>query len=298
MKKSHRKAVQVLFFTVFLFIRSARSFVPSTHTLTRKQNILKRRCDEAENDDCSATSLPWTIPIFPLRKSIKFPGESLTLNLYEERYLALGTWIRHNQTNTQQMFGALYASEMPQIISDRGRGPIVPLLQPGDIGVLFLVQRWEQGIIPTRSMGQRHRIRMVGTGVARFCIEKLLHNGYGVGENMGTEEAVPFILAQVRLYRDEAGDKGGVEPSSLPIPTRAYNQSSLSDKEIESLVHQAKVLGIPDTVMEKEFHSFLMASMILPQGACNTRKYALRSQSTTDRLNTLFQNKYSTKKRT
>ena len=39
----------------------------------------------------------WILPLFPLRKSIKLPGESLTLNLYEDRYLALATQVLQQQ---------------------------------------------------------------------------------------------------------------------------------------------------------------------------------------------------------
>eukprot|EP00977_Amphora_coffeiformis_P020847 scaffold8602_cov196-Amphora_coffeaeformis.AAC.5 len=290
-KMPQRKAVHlVCLATFFLLLTPASSFVfvggPCARAPTRRHGTLKH--GKAENGKSLSPSLLWTIPIFPLQKSIRLPGETLTLNLYEKRYLALAAWIRDNQTDTQQAFGALYASNKPQIVSDQGTGPIVPLLQPGDIGVLFPVQQQEEGMIPTRSMDCCRRIRIVGTGVARFYIKKLLHNGYGGGENVGPEEALPFILAQVRLYCDNANDSSNNEPSSLTISSSRYNQNILSDDEIVLLLDRAKAMGIPHTVMQEEFQSFLTASTALPEGICDQRKDVLKSRSITHRMRTLL----------
>ena len=288
----HRTAVRRLCFAVLLLLllAPARSFVffgaPAS---PRRYGTLKRSGDVAENGESSLPVL-WTIPIFPLRKTIKLPGESLTLNLYEERYLALATWISDNQADTQQAFGALYTSNKPQIVSDQGRGAIVPLLRPGDIGVLFPVQQWKEGMVPTRNVERRRRIRIVGTGVARFRIEKLVHNGYGGGENVRPEEALPFILAQVRLYRDDTAESDDDEPSSLAMATSRYNQPILSDDEIKLLSDRAKAMGIPDAVMREEFQSFLMASTTLPHSVGDHRKDILKSRSTRDRLRIMLQN--------
>lgn len=88
----------------------------------------------AENDDKAnkGETSSFILPIFPLRKSIKLPGETLTLNLYEERYLAMAEWILLGTTgaissrivdtrtnsksnasslSSSMMFGALYASD-------------------------------------------------------------------------------------------------------------------------------------------------------------------------------------------
>eukprot|EP00977_Amphora_coffeiformis_P027792 scaffold34645_cov201-Amphora_coffeaeformis.AAC.7 len=96
-------------------------------------------------------------------------------------------------------------------------------------------------------------ICIVGTGVAWFCIEKLLHNEYRGGENVGPEEILPFILTQVRLYRDDADDSGNHKPTSAAILTSQYNQSILSDCKIKLLSNQAKAMGIPHAVMQEEF---------------------------------------------
>lgn len=143
----------------------------------------------AENDDKAnkGETSSFILPIFPLRKSIKLPGETLTLNLYEERYLAMAEWIllgttgaRSSRIDTRtnsksnasslsssMMFGALYASDKPQIVSDAGMGPIVPMLRVGDVGVVFPVEHHQQDMVETRGGVDRcRRIRIVGTGVS------------------------------------------------------------------------------------------------------------------------------------
>ena len=232
----------------------------------------------------------FTIPIFPLRKTIKLPGERTTLNLYEERYLALGTWILQANQNdaTQRVFGALYVSDKPQIVSEQGMGPIVPMIRTGDIGVIFPVEHYEEGMIPTLGMDRRRRIRIVGTGVARFCIEKILHNGYGGGEDVKDgQDALPFILAQVSLYRDDEGE-GGNETSSFAIERSRHSQP-ISEDEIELLSTRAKAIGIPEAVMKAEFQSFLIASTALPNGVSDERKKILKTRSPNDRVRDLLQ---------
>ena len=159
--------------------------------------------------------LPAVLPVFPLRKSVKLPTETLNLNLYEPRYLAMCDYILGNRpkgssTNTNNnssakgstpmVFGAIYGSDKPQLVQDGGNGSIVPMFEPGDIGTLFSVEQFEEGVRPTNG-GRRIRIR--GLGVGRFQIRRILHNGYGGGDKeYGDQEALPFILVESERIGD------------------------------------------------------------------------------------------------
>ena len=149
--------------------------------------------------------IPAVLPVFPLRKSVKLPTETLNLNLYEPRYLAMCDYILRSSrelsaTNAEgskhatMVFGGIYGSNKPQLVQDGGNGPIVPMFEPGDVGTLFSVEHFEEGVRPTTG-GRRIRIR--GLAVGRFQIGRILHNGYGGGDDKKEDkEALPFILVE------------------------------------------------------------------------------------------------------
>ena len=143
------------------------------------------------------------LPVFPLRKSVRMPSEALTLNLYEERYLALSEYVL---TREPRRFGALYCSNKPQFVKD-GVGPIVPMVDHGDVGVVCNVLYDEQAVVPIspENDGLRRRIKLQGLAVGRFRIEKVLHNGYGGGFSCDRDKHVihlPFILVEASWFND------------------------------------------------------------------------------------------------
>lgn len=162
--------------------RARRQELPPLRSVIRHDNgndVETRNSGEQE-----APSI-FVLPIFPLRQRVKLPGESLTLNLYEDRYLAMAEWILMDQKSNSNKnpsskrgsasavtaFGALYASDKPQIVSDKGKGPIVPLLSQGDVGVVFPVETFQEAMIDTLGGNdRRRRIRIVGTGVSFVAV--------------------------------------------------------------------------------------------------------------------------------
>ena len=138
------------------------------------------------------------LPVFPLRKTVRFPTDRLTLNLYEERYLQMSEFILSQPT---KFFGAFYSSESPQFVVSAMDGPIVPLIEPGDIGVVCHVQKSSDDMIPTRSGDTRRRIRLDTLAVARFQVERVVEDGccmVGNGENK-----LPFIMVDASWIRDQ-----------------------------------------------------------------------------------------------
>ena len=137
------------------------------------------------------------LPIFPLRKAVKVPTESITLNLYEDRYLALSEYVL---ASPDRMFGGLYCSEKAQMVKN-GVGPVVPMVERGDVGVVCKIVYDAEAMVPTVGGDTRRRIKLEGLAVGRFRIEVILHNGYRDSFVVG-EPALPFILAEVSRIDD------------------------------------------------------------------------------------------------
>lgn len=295
---------------------------------------------EAVGLDFSGSDVPdasFLLPIFPLRKRVRFPTDELTLNLYEDRYLAMSEFILFPECNGQKLyeidtqiqplsaaapfFGALYSLNKPQIITQGGTAPIVPMLQPGDVGVLCLVLDWLDGMIPTtaatrspagdmddadigssssvlKDAGTRRRIRLNALGVGRFQIKSIVHDGTLVNGKP------PFLLAEASIVMDESEGsfdtqeferlqqalEGIVFPK--PVATKfATNESSLHDSvrlldQIASLVEYAHN---PD-MQRHELLSFQAASIFTEQSATSSPKdmlNLLKTRSLQTRMNIL-----------
>lgn len=158
----------------------------------------------------NASSLS-TLPIFPLRKQVLLPGETLTLNLYEERYLKLSESVLSAKN---RQFGAVYGTHKPQMVR-RGTGAVVPMLQPGDVGVLCQVMNVEDALVPTRGGSRRRRIRFEATAVGVFNIERIIDSGFEAGSYIVAEvndgaidfEMESFTLAALQLAEDASQDR-------------------------------------------------------------------------------------------
>ena len=163
-------------------------------------------------------SIKVTIPIFPLRKKVRLPTDKLQLNLYEPRYIELAEYVLQQQQSSKKIFGAVYSADKPQFVCNNGSGSIVPLLQPGDIGVLFIVLnsydgRQQQSITTSSrnnalSPRRRSSIRLIGQGGARFRILKILSDGIISNSNAGrstncSNDKRSFILAETEIFFDE-----------------------------------------------------------------------------------------------
>jgi hypothetical protein len=249
---------------------------------------------EPEQEDNQQPS--YIVPLFPLQKSIKLPGETLTLNLYEERYLAFADWIleqAEDSTNihnphTTKVFGALYTADKPQIISQHGYGPIVPMIQTGDIGVLFSVETFQDSMVPTMGgIEQRRRIRIQGTGMIRFQVQEILSNGWEEYHNdtdhKKKRSSLPFILAKVTLYTDILPSPTSVMDSKRSLTVAPAQRTGV----YETAIKRGIPLPIRNCTMDTELASFLHVSQPLLDDT-EKRKQALHLQSTVQRLHLIF----------
>ena len=179
------------------------------------------------------------IPIFPLRKKVKFPTETVQLTLWEERYKYLAQNVLNQQQRQDSLlceyhtFGILYASHKPQIVRS-GSETITPIVECGDIGVLCIVKEYslfqdnveilretnfpkitkkkesyddndsDDCISVIKDVRDFNKIRLIGLGVKRFRVENILSRGFD-GENL------PFILVEASDMDDQLLDSNSAE---------------------------------------------------------------------------------------
>jgi hypothetical protein len=261
----------------------------------------------ATNGDDLSCDRSLILPIFPLRKAVRLPTETLTLNLYEERYLAMSEFVLKSD---QRLFGALFSSDKPQVVKG-GMGKIVPILQRGDVGVVCLLEHSEECLIPKQEgASPRRQIRLVGTGAGRFQIQRILHNGYG-------DNSLPFIVVEAILLNDDRSpfvsdeDRFNLESNlwdkainmntdrrSSPPPNRNSDEESLdkgslmdcSGDLVERLVAKLYRTTFTEQALEEkkaELRSFALASALLSDSSSKDRLEMLRICSARSRLTRL-----------
>jgi len=266
--------------SILLFLPVAQCWVPRPFSFAVPKGQTEPTLAAAAEGASSSSTESLVLPIFPTRKSARFPSEFITLNLYEERYLSLAEQVLENAAsapNGQGRFGAIYSSDKGQVVTENGAGPIVPLLEVGDVGTLFHVQTHEEGHIPTRrSNGElRRRIRLEAVGVTRFRIQQFVHKGFQLehadrhGTKMDNQSA--FIVAQVTPLVDDdmtAGDQASAET--------LYQQllEGLSKTDRQKLAQYK----------DWERKSFAMASMIMDRSSSVERVQLLKETNLLARL--------------
>lgn len=189
------------------------------------------------------------LPIFPLRKRVKFPTETLKLTLWEDRYKALSRYILDNPDHSQSdvsmpIFGALYCSHKTQIVKG-GIKPITPLVEIGDIGIICGVtssqvfingQEVDSGLKDEASV---EKIRLYADGLTRFRVEKILSDGLDEeGNGTGNEASLQFILVEASRLDDdyifESGDASDVDERIEELLRRRdliFDATSLMDEK-------------------------------------------------------------------
>lgn len=262
------------------------------------------------------------LPIFPLRKYPRLPTDHLTLNLYEERYIQMAKFIL---SSSSPFFGAMYVAGKPQIATAGGHGPVVPLIEPGDIGTLFslLPGEWEDAIVPTAGDQMvRRRIKLNSIGVARYRIEEIISDGtaFDISQDENTaidaiKSSRPFVLVKAALLVDDehddtlAVDSTNEKFESL-LNTICQTSTSLQwlspilggewshgKEHLDSQILFAEVYSVIEAMAFpwtnskycKELLSFFLASRII-NAKHSPRKMVplLEQQSTRNRINSLL----------
>ncbi|GKY94597.1 hypothetical protein MPSEU_000425200 [Mayamaea pseudoterrestris] len=207
------------------------------------------------------------LPVFPLRKTVRLPTERLTLNLYEDRYLTLAETI---VSSDNPSFGAIYSSNKAQMVTKGGRGMIVPLLEPGDVGTIFNRVHSRQDMIPTiGGRVHRRRIRLVALGTARFQITMILHHGYG------NDYSLPYIVVQAQHYNDDRQSHDCATTSNWP--------STAEGTDVDRTVMKEQRETSKSFCLESEIASFAHASARLGDEEIDKRLRTLKLQCANER---------------
>jgi hypothetical protein len=206
-------------------------YMPTNRRSSLKGNFIEN--DYPPNDFTnSTTNIIMTVPIFPLRKKVRLPTEELQLNLYEERYIQLAEYVRMQKSRnnaTIMNFGAIFTSDKPQLVTGRGYGPVVPILQPGDVGVLFIVSDWIERASYRKP--EQRVIQMNSVGGIRFRICNIISNGsQTINDSLTSTSSqgdnLPFILATVRLFLGESSNitrqRAGQSDRQLLVPSKRF----------------------------------------------------------------------------
>jgi Lon protease-like protein len=273
---------------------------------------VKPQTQSQSQSNCKALHLLNNVPIFPLRKFPRFPTDRLTLNLYEERYLQMADFILSARP---AIFGAIFASGKPHLVTNGGLGPIVPLLQRGDMGTLFFVNDWQDDNVPVTGDATRtvqRRVRLNAIGFARFRIAGIVSDGTlsrsserqsSSTSDCSSSQGCPYIQANLTLVCDQdesllSNKKSTQEYAKVLQSLRKSNQQeekSLMDPILEFSKIYSKITG--DAASEHtslaanydELLSFFVVSKILNDKRKSPALMVsyLESQSTRERIERL-----------
>lgn len=125
----------------------------------------------------SPADLPAVLPVFPLRGAILLPRASLTLNVFEPRYLALVDYALANERlmGVVQPAGNAESSESP-------KGKVFPVRPVGCLGRITAFNETDDGPIIISL-----------TGISRFS----------VGDEVDSDAPFRHFAADFRLYADD-----------------------------------------------------------------------------------------------
>lgn len=262
----------ILIWHVLILEGSVSGFTLTNAGSLRTRAPLRRTTERASRRDVDAAEATkeskdtFVLPVFPLRKSIRVPSEALTLNLYEPRYLELAEYVLEC---SPRWFGAMYCSKKPQFIRE-GDGPIVPMVEPGDIGSVCDVVYDEEALVPDSSaedVSQR-RIMLKGLAVGRFRIENVLHSGYGGELSCDQDENVeslPFILVEASRVDDAPIIRGSSEERDIvELETKIYKSILAREGLKEEMLASLWGCLITDEVSDEITLEELMTPLLPP----------------------------------
>jgi Uncharacterized protein, similar to the N-terminal domain of Lon protease len=265
----------------------------------------------SENIEEGPPQSTFLLPVFPLSKRVKFPTERLKLTLWEERYKALARYVldRHaprlllavDDDDAVPIFGALYSSHKAQIVRG-GNGPITPVVEPNDVGILCCVTssqvfvRGEEVELDRKDDKDVEKIRLWGLGVARFRVVKVLSSGYNnsnkdeIDQNDGDGQSLPFILVEAVFQKDNfiTGDNDDILHLDQRLQELLRRLDVTSRDEILLGLEECNQYGCFQQTDEKkrrlEMLSLALTSRLEPSAPAMEMLEMLRTCSTKERV--------------
>ena len=175
------------------------------------------------------------------------------------------------------------------MVTQGGTGPIVPMVTPGQIGVVCWVYDHSEAQVPTVGGDQlRRRIRLNLIATHRFQIQRVLHNGFGGGfaasktggnknEDSKMSSPLPFILVEAQLIRD-IDDADSSPPHLLADEAK---DATDQDPLLQRFMSQHPSIPLPS---DAELYGFRLASRALAESASQKRLACIQARNTAARL--------------
>jgi len=254
-------------------------------------------CDPHE--ECTKSTTNLKIPIFPLRKYARMPTDSIELNLWEERYIALSETVLRNvkqdcfeiAEESCGLFGLLYCSDMPQMVRSSSL-PITPMVKVGDVGAICIVSQSNDETVPKFKMNtsdksesdngeKRRRINLVGMCVGRFRVKKILSDGFG-----GPSQQSQFIFVEGSILNDVVPEPG----SLMERKCVEYEQEMMLTDSIASLsyeLYEKSQEDYPSLASKLELASFALLSSYYKNNMYRSTDEVLRMMNNVSTLERL-----------
>jgi hypothetical protein len=237
------------------------------------------------------------LPIFPLRKRVKFPTEPLKLTLWEDRYKDLSRYVMDNPVNLglepdlcMPVFGALYCSHKTQIVKG-GIKPITPLVEAGDVGIICGVTssqvfiNGEEVDSGRKDESSVEKIRLWAHGLTRFRVKRILSDGLDEASE-GKGGSLPFILVEGTRLDDidvfEPGEDREIERMLEELLRRGdleFDAASLLDKMYAYTFQEGD-----EKRQKQQMLSFALTAQLEATAPADEMLSMLQNTSTTARL--------------
>ncbi len=136
------------------------------------------------------------LPLFPLGL-VSFPGMSVPLHVFEERYRALVRRLLEEPLPTQRLFGIVAIREGYEVGSHESRS----MYRTGCVMQLTSVEEYDDGRFDVVAVG-RHRLRVVATDTSQpFLQAEVEHLSVDPGDAVDSAREAARTLAAFEEYR-------------------------------------------------------------------------------------------------
>lgn len=242
------------------------------------------------------------LPVFPLRKRVKFPTQTLQLTLWEDRYKALSRKVLQSGSGPDTIFGAMYCSHKSQIIKG-GINPVTPIVEKGDVGIVCSVLSSQVFIDGNEVEMTRindndvQKIRLNAIAVGRFRVVEVLSYGHDT-EKFGSDGQRPFIVVKGSRIDDE-------EIQGIVMDTQIETTSSTLQRLLERIGDidepnaNAKLASGDfswafqegsNESQKRQLMSFFLTSRLESKASTNEMIHMLEMASTSERLDYIEKN--------
>lgn len=182
------------------------------------------------------------VPLFPLN-TVVFPGATLPLHVFEERYRAMVRDLLHRQDPADRVFGIVAIRDGYEVGAHESRS----MYRIGTLVQLVEVEPYADGRYDIEVVG-RSRIRVESVDASGEYVVAEVSEPSAAPPGVAESEASRQALASFELYRDLLGELRGDEVLAGTMPTDPELLSySLAASALLSLPQRQSLLEISAT---------------------------------------------------